>query len=83
MLSQICVAMFLGHSELDKCSSMYRQNSNTMRTLMCNKIADHSNVSGSIACRRCSNYIFILDLTPSFNGLGKDNRKTRRETFEC
>ena len=37
--------------------------------------------SWSIACRRCSNYIFILDLTPGFNGLGKDNYKTRRETF--
>ena len=33
------------------------------------------------ACRRCSNYIFILDLTPGFNGLGKDNCKTRRESF--
>ena len=30
----------------------------------------------------CSNYIFILDLTPGFNGLGKINRKTRRETFK-
>ena len=38
--------------------------------------------SWSIACRRCSNYIFILDLTPAFNGLGKDNYKTRRETFK-
>ena len=27
------------------------------------------------------NYIFILDLTPGFNGLGKDNCKTGRETF--
>ena len=30
---------------------------------------------------RLSNYIFIIDLTPGFKGLGKDNRKTRRETF--
>ena len=37
--------------------------------------------SWSIACRRCSNYIFILNLTPGFNGLGKDNCKTRLETF--
>ena len=29
--------------------------------------------SWSIACRHCSNYIFILDLTPSFNELGKDS----------
>ena len=34
--------------------------------------------SWSIACRRCSNYIFILDLTPDFNGLGKDNCRTMR-----
>ena len=38
--------------------------------------------SWSIACRRCSNYIFILDLTPGFNGSGKDNCKTRRESFK-
>ena len=35
----------------------------------------------SIACRRCSNYIFILDLTPGFIGLDNDNCTTRRETF--
>ena len=38
--------------------------------------------SWSIACRRCSNYIFILNLTPGFNKLHKDNCKTRRETFK-
>ena len=38
--------------------------------------------SWCIACRRCSNYIFIIDLTPGFSGLGKDNCKTRRETFK-
>ena len=38
--------------------------------------------SWSIACRRCSNYIFIFELTPRFNRLHKDNCKTRRETFE-
>ena len=38
----------------------------------------------SLSCRpsACSNYIFILDLTQCFNGLGKDNCKTRRETFK-
>ena len=30
----------------------------------------------NIACRCCSNLIFIMDLTPVFNGLGKDNYKT-------
>ena len=39
--------------------------------------------SWSIACRRCSNYIFILDLTPDFNGLDKDNCNMRWEIFKC
>ena len=38
--------------------------------------------SWSIAYRRCSNYIFILDLTPGFSGLGKGNGQTKRETFK-
>ena len=38
--------------------------------------------SWSIACWHCSNYIFIIYLTPGFNGLGKDNCKTRWETFK-
>ena len=38
--------------------------------------------SWSIACRRCSNYIFILHLTLGFNILRKDNCKPRRETFK-
>ena len=38
--------------------------------------------SRSITCRRCSNYIFILDLTPGFIGLGNDNCKMRQETFK-
>ena len=33
-------------------------------------------------CQHCSNYIFILNLTPGFNGLGIDNCKMRWETFE-
>ena len=50
-------------------------------TLVGAKIVDHSLCSWSIACRRCSNYILILDWTPGFNRLRKDNCKTRRETF--
>ena len=46
----------------------YRQTSNINRTLVDNKIVDHSD-----ACRRCSNYILVLGLTPGFNGLGNDN----------
>ena len=38
--------------------------------------------SWSIACRHCTNYIFIIDLTSGFNGLSKENWKVRRETFK-
>ena len=34
------------------------------------------------AARRCSNYIFILDSTPGFSVLGKDNCKMRQESFK-
>ena len=40
-----------------------------------NAIVDH-------VCRRCSNYIFIIDLAHGFNGLGMDNCWTNRETFQ-
>ena len=33
----------------------------------------------STTCRRCFNYIFILNLTPGFNWLKKDYCKTRRK----
>ena len=39
--------------------------------------------SWSIACLRCSNYIFILDLTSGFKGFGKGSRKTIRESCGC
>ena len=39
--------------------------------------------SWGIACRRCSNCIFVLDLTPCFTGLGRSTCKTRREAFKC
>ena len=54
----------------------YRQTSNISRTLVGNKLVDHS------ACRRCSSYIFFLDLTPGLNWLGKGNCKTIRESFK-
>ena len=38
--------------------------------------------SWNSACRCCSNYIFILHLTPGFNGSGKDNCKMRQKTFK-
>ena len=59
----------------------YCQTSNISHTIVLvgNEIVDHSDVVGAAptswnsACRCCSNYIFILGLTPGFNGLGKDN----------
>ena len=38
--------------------------------------------SWSIACRRCSNYIFILDLALGFNMLHKDKCQAKPETFQ-
>ena len=35
------------------------------------------------ACRRCSNYIFVLDLTSGSKRFGKDSRKTVWESFKC
>ena len=46
-------------------------------------MVDHSDVVGASPVGAApANYIFKLDLTPGFNGLGKDNCKTRRETFK-
>ena len=63
---------------------VYRQTSNISHTSVGNKIVDHSDVVGAAptSCRRCSSYIFILNLTPGFNGLGIDNCKTRWETLK-
>ena len=60
----------------------YRKTSNISRTSVGNIIVDNSDCSWSTACRRCSNYIFIFNLTPGFNGLYRDNCKTRQETFK-
>ena len=55
-------------------SKYYRKVSNISRTFVGNKIVDHSDVVGASP-------VFILNLTPGFNGLAKDNCKTRREIF--
>ena len=60
----------------------YRKTSNIRGILVGNNCRS-LRCSWSIACRRCSNYIFILDLTSSFKGFGKDSRKTLRESFKC
>ena len=63
----------------------HRQTSNWSHTLVYNKIVDHSDVvraSPVGACRRCSSYIFILAVTLGFSELGKENCKTKQETFK-
>ena len=55
---------------------MNRKTYNIKRTSIGNKIADHSDVIGASAV-----YIFIIDSTPGFNGLGNNNCKTRPETL--
>ena len=56
------------------------------RNLVATKVVRHAGqslrCSWSIACRRCSNYIFILDLIHGFNRLGKDNCKAGRESLK-
>ena len=57
----------------------YRRTSNIRRTPVGNNIVDHQLL---IACRRCSNSIFIIDLIPGFNGLDEGNWKMRRGTLK-
>ena len=67
-----------------KCCA-YRQVSNVRHTLAGNKIVDHSDVVGTsyVGTAPTTVYvIFILNLTPGFIGLGKDDCKMRRETFK-
>ena len=69
------------------CIYAYRQAFHISRIVVGNTIVDHSNVVGaSIAYRRYSNFILILDWTPGVNGfgqkLGKDNSKTRQGTLK-
>ena len=51
---------------------IYRQTSNIRRILVGDKIVAHTYVIGASPVGAATNYIFILNLTPGFNGLGKD-----------
>ena len=62
--------------------SGYRQISNIGGTLLWQQNSRSLRCSWNTACRRCSNYIFILYLTPGFNRLRKDSCKMRQETFK-
>ena len=60
----------------------YCKVSNISRTLVGNKLVESLRCSWSIACRHCSNYIFMIDLTPGCKWLGKDNGNMRQESFQ-
>ena len=60
---------------------IYRQTSNTRRTLVGIIIVDNSEVVGAAPVGAAST-TSSLYLTLGFNGLGKDNCKTRWETFK-
>ena len=53
------------------------------KTKILNAVIETHTVKPLIACQGCSNYIFSLDLTPGFNGLGKDSCDVRWESFKC
>ena len=58
----------------------YRQTTNISHILEGNKIIDHPDEVGASPVSAAP--IFILNLTPGFSGLGRDNCKTRRESFK-
>ena len=61
---------------------IYRKTSNISRTLVGNKIVDHSDVVGASPVGASSNNIFILNLTHAFNGLNDNNCMRIQETFK-
>ena len=63
-------------------NAFYRRVSNIRRNLVVKKIVDHSDVVGTSPVGAAPTTSSILDLTPGFIGLGKDNCATRRETFK-
>ena len=62
-------------------SSYNRQTSNIRRASVGNKIVDHSDVVGASPVGAAPTTSSFPFLTLGFNGLDKDNCKTRRETF--
>ena len=58
--------------------------SNLQSPTLGDKIVDHSDIFGAspVGTAPTVQLHLILDLTPGFSGLGKDNCKTRRETYK-
>ena len=54
------------------CHDTYHQTSNISRPLVGYKLVDHSDGVGASPVGD-DKYIFILDLSPGFNGMGKAN----------
>ena len=87
-------SLHVGHNELINQESTHINKTRTMwscfvpsslyhKMRLCRQLNCWSIIcSWSIACRRCSNYIFILHLSPGFNMLHKDNCKPIREAFQ-
>ena len=59
----------------------YLKTFNISRTLVGNTNVDNSEVVGASPVGTAP--IFILNLTPGFNGLSEDNCKRIQETFKC
>ena len=82
VLMKICWKSRLMSAKIFAAKRHYCQTSNIRRILVWQWNCWSLRCIWSIACRRCSNYIFTLDLTPGFSGLGRDNCKTRRKSFK-
>ena len=61
---------------------IYGQVSNIRRTLVSNKIVDHTDVVGASPVGAAPTTSSFSTWTPGFIGLGKDNCKARRETLK-
>ena len=82
--STFCNTFINSTSNVDFWFEYYCQISNISHTLVCNELVYHSDVVGASLddAWRCSNSIFMFDLTPGFNGLGKGNCKTNIKVLE-
>ena len=70
---------YMGGYDMQCVWNNYCKASNISRTLVGNKIVDNSDVVGASPVGAAPTTSFIHDLTPGFNGLSKDNCKTRLE----
>ena len=62
---------------------IYRKASNIRRTLVGNKIVDHSDVVGASPVGAAPTTSSFSTLASGFKGFSKDSHKTVRESFKC